>query len=359
MEIIGFFIKLSFLFIFLLAVTHLVYHRFLHSAQPTVLSGSFIMGTGAYLWLCFPEFRLPHFVMQIAVLELAIIWVYMILGMAQQAIDGRLNLEKRADRLSLGIWVVGTAIVGLLVDKVEPLLHGSILFMALVVLILGAAYFIFIGKWLITYLSTGAKSYVNSIVLCATITIQMCVWFEIELFQHPLPVWLYQSVIMLGLLFYAVSYVGLMKYFLFVRRKYRFICFLPRSTLIYSSTAVTGLVVVLSHAFSDLFLSIIWYWTVIMFFAVESIELNRFMLAIKKKGFSSVMMRYESSQWIRIFSFAMFYAFALTHYHANTEVGLFTFIMFAGLYSLSILFILQCAVAWRGLYKEKLRLTAA
>src|SRR3990167_5759193 len=128
----NFFIKLSFLFVVLLTITQVLYYRFFRLITPVVTSGCFVLGAGAFLWLCLPEFGLPHFIMQIAALELAIIWVYLILGIAQSAIENVMPFHCAEEWLALGSWVAGTAIIALLLDKVEPLLHGSILFLAMV-----------------------------------------------------------------------------------------------------------------------------------------------------------------------------------------------------------------------------------
>jgi hypothetical protein len=309
------------------------------------------MGAGAYLWLCLPEFGLPHFIMQVAVLELAIIWVYLAMGLAQAAIDGHLTLNA-INRISLGTWVAGTAAIGLLLDKVEPLLHGSILFLAMVAMLLQFIYLVILWKRVRIFFERRGRMHVNSFILCATIAIQMCVLLELELFHRGIPVWIYQASILLGVIFYAVGFYGFLKNFLFVRTKSRNVCLSAKNTMLYSAAAVTGLAILVTGVFPVWLIYAVFLWATVVFVVVEAVEINRIVLSARKKGFIKMLCRYKHSDWLRIFSLSVFYAFGLSLGQGLMANWMVALMMYIGLYILTVLFLLECFISIYTLSKE-------
>lgn len=343
-EVINLFVTLSVWFLVLLGITHLIYHRYFRFISISNLSSYMIMGVGLFLLVCLPNFAWPHFVLQIGSFELAIIWIYLIMGVAQAAIESSsLSIEHPQNRLAMGASVTATAILALLLDKSEPLLHGSILFLSMVAIFWLIAYLLVIGQWIYQFIAHKTKLYVSQIILLSTIAIQVCVLMEGELFHRIIPGWMYQGFILVGYGFYVFGFIAIARYFLFTRYKHVLVCLSGASTLLYSAMAMTGLAMLMTGQYPDWMIALAWWWTVFLFVLIEGLELNRLFARIRLKGIKKALFVYHPSQWLRIFSLTTLYGFASMHLHNGLSMG--------G-YFLTILLIFECVIMINCLIKK-------
>lgn len=343
-EVINLFVTLSVWFLVLLGVTHLIYHRYFRFISISNLSSCMVMAAGFFLLICLPSFAWPHFVLQIASFELAIVWIYLIMGVAQAAIESpSLSIEHPANRLAMGASVTATAILALLLDKSEPLLHGSIIFLSMVAIFWLIAYLLVIGQWIYKFIVNQAKLYVSQLILLSTIALQMCVLMEGELFHRVIPAWMYQVFILMGCVLYVFGFFAIARYFLFTRFKRILICLSGVSTLLYSAMAMTAMAMLMTGKYPDWMIELAWWWTVLLFVLIEGLELNRLFTRIKLKGFKKALFVYHPSQWLRIFSLTTLYGFASMRLHSNLSFG--------G-YFLTILFIFEYVIMINCLVKR-------
>jgi hypothetical protein len=64
----------------------------------------------------------------------------------------------------------------------------------------------------------------------------------------------------------------------------------------------------------------VWYYVLLVFVAVESLEVVRLVLRVKEHGWREGVLAYRVTQWSRNFTFGMFYAFTLQLPDNATEI---------------------------------------
>ncbi|MFV0437917.1 MAG: hypothetical protein ACK5PS_11090 [Desulfopila sp.] len=82
--------------------------------------------------------------------------------------------------------------------------------------------------------------------------------------------------------------------------------------IIHGAMSITGLASAVSGVIPDNITLLVWLWVILWFLLVESVELARALLRLRRYGFSEGLCRYDPSQWSRNFTFGMLYAFTGT-----------------------------------------------
>ena len=330
------------LLIILLFFSYIAYHYCFRYVYPAVGSGSIVMAIGVFLLYCMPRYDFWQVIVMMMSVELFIIWFFLTIGFMNSYLYGYLSFDFLYDRLNIGTWVAGTSVIVLILDEVEHTLHGFIVFLGIVAIILWVAYLNIILQWLSLNIKKRFSVPINGTILLATVSTQSIVLMLDALFHNTIPGWIYQLLIILGLLLYIIGFCSIVRY-LFVNRKHHFFAVWANSNCIhYGALAITGFTMITLQAFPEWVITFVWWWSAVFFFIVELFEVIRLINRVKAKGIVKGIWVYDTSQWARNFTFGMFYAFTFLYYsqqHATNE--LVSMIANYGQYIVGLLLIIE------------------
>lgn len=87
--------------------------------------------------------------------------------------------------------------------------------------------------------------------------------------------------------------------------------------ILHGAMSITGLAIVTSDAAPEGWAVATWLWVVVVLVLVEGIEAARLVSRVRSYGLRDGVFNYYVSQWARIFTFGMFYAFSLQLYRES------------------------------------------
>lgn len=151
---------------------------------------------------------------------------------------------------------------------------------------------------------------VHGVVLLSTVGTQSIIVLLNNVF-FEMPKILSSSVIILGLVFYIIGIVLIIKRYM--RQKGWTLAddWTNTNCIIHGALSITGLAVVSSNTFSTRFVIILWLIIFSLIILVETLEVLRAIKRINLYGWKKGLFSYHITQWSRNFTFGMFYAFSL------------------------------------------------
>jgi hypothetical protein len=302
------------LLLILFAVSHPLYVHFFRRIAPEIASGSIVMALGIVALACLPQFHFSSFTMLVVAMEVIIIWFYLAVKLVQSGIQGDLRVDHASDRIGMGTWVAGTSTTAILLDHAEQTLHGFIVFLGIIALVLYLIYFIFISQWFVLCIKKKFHLPVNGMVSLATVSTQSIVLLLAELFRDDIPTMVYFILILMGLIFYFVGAICILRHFFQDHRQHLLAGWSNSNVINHGALSITGLAMLNSKAFSEWMIVAVWWGAAIFFLIIELLESGRFLVRIRMRGIRSGVFVYHTSQWTRVFTFGMLYAFTLTYY---------------------------------------------
>lgn len=221
------------------------------------------------------------------------------------------HLKNPIKSFAIGTWVAGTSVCGIAVFQRLPELS----------ILPKAMFFLNILLWLF-YATVLIRSYktiyknnllnkVHGVVLLATVSTQSLVVLGCTVFGERFPSLLSQGLISLGIVFYIVGFIFIIKRYFFdsswnVEEDWQ-----NTNCILHGAMSITGLASVVSKAVNYSLVLLIWIWILLWLLIVEGIEVYRAFKRIKKYGFAGGLAVYDITQWARIFTFGMFYTFTM------------------------------------------------
>lgn len=305
-------------FVCLLLLSYLIFNLFFRFTTPKIASGLIILALGIFTLTCLPIYNLAMLTNIIIAMELLIIWLFLATMLLQSDLNDGIDLIPFGNRMGIGAWVAGTVVTTLMLDQAESTMLGFIILLAIMALILGSIYLVIILKWLITCLRKKFRIFANGMVLLGTIAIQSIALLLSALFHEDIASWVYGTLIFFGIFFYFIGLFALIHH-LFTAHRSRFIAYWPNvNCFCYGAMAITGFTMLNTEIFSHATIIIVFIWTAVCFLIVEGIEICRLVLKVKSQGIKKAICVYDTSQWARVFSIAMFYAFTRAFYHQHS-----------------------------------------
>jgi hypothetical protein len=325
------------LFAALLVLSHFFYRRYFLPALPLVANGGVVMTIGAFALVCLPQLKLPSFLTILIALELLIIWLYLAIELIQAYFQDDLVLSQYTEWVSLGTWVVGTVLTDLFLNEAEHTLHGVIVLLGLISLLLYLVYMGMMIQWLGRYVRKACHLYTDGRVLLVTVSTQAMALLLYGFFHEHLPLWFYQSFIILGLICYLIGSGMMLRYFVEARQHHLTPGCHNAYGLSYGALSITGWAMIHTQSFSNVSIRLIGLLTLLFFIAIILLDWLRLIRRIKAKGWHKGIWVYHPSQWLRCFALIMLYAFA----HADGILLIASF----GQYIIAVLLIIQIALA--------------
>lgn len=335
-----------FLFILLLIFSHLIYLRIFQKYKPGVESGAFVLAINTYVLACLPFYHLPVIIMLLVTLELLIIWMYISLGLMQSYLNHDLHFNHHADRLALGYWVAGTALLVLLLNQAALSLQGLVVLLSILAVILYVIYAVIFMRWLWLSVCHRFHLHASGMILLATVSTQAISLLLITLFRHDAPLWMYQCLIGFGFIFYPLGLIAIVMHLLNAHSHSFIKGWGNVSSLIHGALSITGLAIL--EAQGDMNDGVVYLWslTLALIVLIELFDLFRFILKVKSHGFIREISIYHASQWVRLFAFSMFYAFTVLYYqYAGGGTSLSASIIYYGQYMITLFFVAQLVMA--------------
>lgn len=252
----------------------------------------------------------------LSILNLSL-WFAFILSLIIASLDGRfkdIHYSNRINRFGIGTWVAGTSISGILFYK-QFFQWGFIsVIIAFINIIL---WIIYVGVSLKTFIEIfRTKSYrnVHGILLLTTVSTQSIVLLLNTVFKK-FPDIFNLSLLVIGFCFYLVCvFFILIRY---IKNTWSIeLDWNNTNCILHGALSISGIACLVTGIISIDTIRWIWRAALLIFIAVESIEIYRLYKRVKHLGFKNAIFIYDVTQWSRVFTFAMFYTFtSLIHTH--------------------------------------------
>jgi hypothetical protein len=159
----------------------------------------------------------------------------------------------------------------------------------------------------------GAKLQITGRILLSTVATQSLVVFWAVVYPDTVNEWLARGVIGLGLVFYVLGFVLLVRRYVGRRDWSLATDWDNTNCIIHGAMSITGNAALRSGVLPPEMVLAIWLWTAVMFVLVELIEIARMVVRVAKYGWGQGVFSYNISQWARNFTFGMFYIFTLLY----------------------------------------------
>ena len=285
---------------------------FFRPQSPATTAGAIVMAFGIFGLAALP--RLPGVgargVQLFTLLQVAG-WTLLAIGYAASMARGELTRHVRDPftRFGVGTWVAGTGVTGELLFMAWPQLRAVAL--ALLALAFG------LWLWLLVLALAGVPALLRrphrgggntGVLLLATVATQAVVVLAASLRVVPEPVGV--AVIAWG----GVLYAGALMFLI-----WRYLAASDRSLarqgsnthcIVHGAVSISGLALA-SVAAPALWVVQVWLLAAGLFVAVEALELARWVERVRRLGWREGVLTYHISQWVRNFTFGMFYAFTV------------------------------------------------
>jgi hypothetical protein len=241
-------------------------------------------------------------------------WIFLVFVYSNTFVKGQfrnLHTNDPVNFFAIGTWVAGTSICCITLYN-----HiGSIYFVIEAIAILNTAMWIGYISLCIKkfYIIIKSKSFdnVHGLLLLTTVSTQSLVLLYNTVFKNftYLP-GISFSLIIIGAFFYFVGMLFIIKRYM--KRRWKITDeWMNTNCIIHGAVSITGIACLFSKVFSQELVSVVWMTAFILLIVIEGIEIVRGLLRLKKYGITKGILVYDVSQWARVFTLGMFYAFSL------------------------------------------------
>jgi hypothetical protein len=252
---------------------------------------------------------------------LLLLWIFIWSSFANTLIKGsfyEMHLKNPVKSFAIGTWVAGTSICGIAVYQRLPGFFGLSYFLFCIGAVIWLFYLVVITRGYKSIFSKGMQGKVHGILLISTVSTQSLVVLWSTIFNKGRLIEASRVMIGLGVIFYFFAFVFIVKRYFFTKSWSIEDDWQNTNCILHGAMSITGLASVTSGAISSSLILLIWLWVLIWFVIVEIIEIVRIFKRIRKYGFIRGIAVYDVTQWSRIFTFGMLYAFTMRFdlYHA-------------------------------------------
>jgi hypothetical protein len=223
----------------------------------------------------------------------------------------------------VGTWVAATAVVARLLMLAVP----GFGWLARVFFLASAALWLWflpiaLGNLARLALSRSAKP--NGTILLTTVATQAVALMALRLFADVSVVHgMATAFILVGTLVYAMGLGLILRRYAGGERWMLADEWDNSNCILHGALSISGLAAAVSGNFPDAVLLALWLIVIVVFIAVEAIELLRLRARVKAFGWRAGLFVYDVSQWARNFTFGMLYAFTLAFAERVPDLGAF------------------------------------
>lgn len=290
-------------------ITEAVRRCFINRLPLSTSAGSIVMAIG--IFSLFALHRLPFttvFLERLLALELFIIWLYLALFYLKNNLNGIL-IQSREDQFGIGTWVAGSSVLA--ISCYIELLWISVSWMLL--LIASVIWIIYLRLLYINLLEMLHNKFkVTGIILLSTVSTQSIVILLNIVLAQRIPILINQILISFGYVLYFIGIFIFLSYFISEKIKKSILNWSNTNSIIHGALSITGLAGLVTNSINFKLIIATWVAASTLFVCIEGISLIYLLNRIKSFGWSKGIFIYDTSQWSRIFTYGMYYAFTLS-----------------------------------------------
>lgn len=251
------------------------------------------------------------------------LWFAFIFSFFIASLDGKfkdIHYANVINRFGIGTWVAGTSISGILFYK--QFFHWGLIsvFIAFINIVLWIIYLGISVKTFIEIFRTNSFQNVHGILLLTTVSTQSIVLLLNTVFKE-FPDLFNLSILIIGFCFYLVCVFFILTRYIknswSIEKDWN-----NTNCILHGALSISGIACLNTGIISIDIIRLIWRSALIIFIAVEAIELYRMFRRIKHYGYREAIFIYDVTQWSRVFTFAMFYTFT-SLFHTHLFIGSF------------------------------------
>ena len=335
-------------FLILFFISEIIHRYSCHKRKYSPVSaGSIVMAIGIFSLAALQKLSFENvFITKLIALELLIIWLYIAASYFICYLKGYffILVQHMHDQLSIGTWVASCAVMAMVIQEEFPTWHILIWTMALLALAIWTIYFLLLIKIFLKILTGASRIHVGTILL-STVSTQAIVILLNTLLPMLIPRYFNQILIVIGSIFYIIGLLIILRYHIIKKPKYIFIRWSNTNNIIHGALSITGIAILITHAMSKNIIILIWITVTSLFAMIESVSLIKLYQRIKKAGLLKGAFSYDVSQWSRIFTYGMYYAFSLEIFESNVfQNELTNLIAQFGQYVVLVILLIEIAV---------------
>jgi hypothetical protein len=273
-----------------------------------------VMAIGIFLFAAIDKIPILNDVAILLVIPYILVALFIFLSIFVQVLQPDFItpfIKNPVNSFVMGSWIAGVSVVCNVVLKFSPDADDFIFGITVINSIVFLLFLFFYLRNFWRLLIEPCKHEVHGVVLLSTVSTQSIVILWVELVPS-LSRMLVAVGIGMGLCFYIV---GISLIFLRYLRSNEWSLsedWTNTNCIIHGALSISGLALVLSHSGSPGFILLYWQSVFFLFALIESFELARAVIRVKKYGWRKGLFTYQVSQWSRNFTFGMFYAFTLS-----------------------------------------------
>lgn len=339
------------LFIILFTIYFMIKKYILKPSPSDTPAGAIVMACGIFINGAMKNIKFleKNFSLLSAIL-LLLLWIFIWSSYGASLIKGTFvqqHLSNPIKSFAIGTWIAGTSVTGVAVYQ----RFQSFSFLAYILLCIGAAIWLFylgvIVRGYKTIFSKGLQNKLHGVILLSTVSTQSLVVLWSNIFSKVQLTLVSQLMIGLGTAFYLFGFILVIKRYFFTKGWTFEEDWQNTNCIWHGAMSITGLASASSGAINNNIILVIWLWVLIWFVIVECIEIIRAFKRIKKYGFVKGIAIYDVSQWSRIFTFGMLYAFTMkfnlkaASYANDFMFGVQNFILKYGTYVMVFILIVE------------------
>lgn len=249
---------------------------------------------------------------QLITLELFVIWLYLVRFYINSYFNGIFvnGIKSITKQFGIGTWVAGCSVLAILFLAEIPSWRIVILLLTLFAFVIWLFYLklIFINVALILYKK---KQIYNGIILLSTVSTESIVLLFSSL-SHKIPIFINQILIVSGYIFYLIGIMIIARFSFAIKLKRLVLGWNNTNSIIHGALSITGLAGTLTNSINDKVIIYTWWMATCLFVLVEGISLIKLVYRIRIVGLNRGIFVYTVSQWSRVFTYGMYYAFTLS-----------------------------------------------
>ncbi|RKD27026.1 hypothetical protein BEP19_00160 [Ammoniphilus oxalaticus] len=219
-------------------------------------------------------------------------------------------LKNPIHSFAMGTWIAGVSVLCNVFLKYYPSMIIVTQAMALINTLLWVFFLTMCFYNFKQILFNDQKYPVHGILLLSTVGTQSIIVLLNNVF-FQLPMMVSSLIITLGFLFYLIGASLIVNRYALKRGWTLVDDWANTNCILHGALSITGLAIVSSNTFTSAFVAVLWVVIFILLVIVETIEIFRAVLRVKRYGWNKGLFNYHITQWSRNFTFGMFYAFTL------------------------------------------------
>ncbi|WP_077623638.1 hypothetical protein [Sediminibacillus massiliensis] len=303
------------LYYLLYAATAITLVYFLVAKKPFYgkpASMAIVMSYGIFAQSVMPQFKVNLLYIQFLTMLIVVISVFLLVSYLKAFMEGSFKQNYYQDpleRYAIGTWIAGSSVSLMLLSEHFSLATSFIKSAGFLIIAGWIIYLLFMLKSVPSIYENGREDSLHGIVLLTVVATQSMVLMANTIWKSIQSMtWLNSSVIVFGILLYLLY--ATMVVTRYIKGNWSLADdWKNTNCILHGSISITGSAAALSQSFGYTAILFIWILAVTVFVIHELIEGARGLVRIKAYGLVQGIFSYDVSQWSRVFTFGMLYAF--------------------------------------------------